>query len=247
MAILERPKLGTDSVRGWMYYDLHFASSYVFGEAILVGNYRSCISRAEAVQAVGLGDWARKMKAQDYHEIYAHAFISIWSAFEAGMENMVATYLQNDAEAARTALAQLSKGRQVKYPLAAWPWTREACLSIATALESAATKVTVNGGIDLFGRLKTMFGWLDVHVEDKSEITAALAEANRVRNIILHRYGEVAESDVTAIPSLRPWAREVMPMNADRFRRYQTAISDMIIIVMKAVSKSRHHPAKNYD
>lgn len=247
MTILDRPKLGTDPVRGWMYYDLHFASSYVFGEALLVGNYRSCIARAEVVQAVGLGDWARKMKAQDYHEIYAHAFISMWSAFETGIENMVATYLQNDAEAARTALVQLSKGRQAKHPLTTWPWTREACLSIATALENVATNATTDSGIDLFGRLKTMFGWLDVHVEDNPEITAALAEANRVRNIILHRYGEVAESDVTAIPSLRPWAGEVVPINAGRFRRYQMAISETIIAVMKAVSESRHHPHENHD
>ena len=242
MTILDRPKLGTDPVRGWMYYDLHFASAYVFGEAILVGNYRSCIARAEVVQAVGLGDWARKMRTQDYHELYAHAFVSMWSAFETGMENMVATYLQNDAEAARTARAQLPKGGQARYPLGAWPWTREACLRIAKSLESIAVKATANGGIDLFGRLKTMLGWLDVHVDDMPDITTALAEANRVRNILLHRYGEVAESDVTAIPSLRPWASQVFRMNHDRFGKYQKAVSEMIIAAMKAVSKSRHHP-----
>ena len=242
MTILDRSKLGTDPVRDWMYYDLHFASSYVFGEALLVGNYRSCIARAEVVQTVGLGDWARKMKAQDYHELYTHAFVSMWSAFETGMENMVATYLQSDVEAARTALAQMGKKSQAKYPLATWPWKREACLSIAQALEVIAKDKTVNGGIDLFGRLKTMLGWLDVHVEDKPDTAAALAEANRVRNIILHRYGEVAESDATAIPSLRPWAGQVVPMNPDRFWQYQKAISEMIIAMMNAVSKSRHHP-----
>src|SRR5687768_15066472 len=109
MTILDRRKLGTDPTSGWMYYDLHFASSYVFGEALLVGNYRSCIARAEYVQAVGLGVWARKMKAQDYHELYTHAFVSMWSAFETGIENMVATYLRNDVKAAQTAHARLSK------------------------------------------------------------------------------------------------------------------------------------------
>lgn len=242
MTILDRRKLGTDPVRGWMYYDLHFAGSYVFGEGLLVGNYRSCIARAEDVQTVSLGDWARKMRAQDYHELYTHAFVSMWSAFETGMVNMVATYLHNDIEAARTALAKLSKGRQEKYPLAAWPWAREACLSIATAIESIAKSATTNGNVDLFGRLKTMLSWLDVHVEYKPEVSAALAEANRVRNIILHRYGEVAESDVAAIPSLRPWTGQVMPMNRDKFGHYQKAMSETIIAAMTAVSESRHHP-----
>lgn len=240
MTILERTKLGTDPVRGWMYYDLHFACSYVFAERLLVGNYRSCIARAEDVQAAGLGDWARKMKAQDYHEIYTHAFVSMWSVFETGVENMVATYLKNDVEVAKTAHAQLPRRPRAEYPLATWPWTGEARLIIANALERKAAAVKVNGS-GLFGRLKTRLGWLEVHVEDKPDITAALAEANQVRNIILHRYGEVAESDVAAIPSLRPWIGNVIPMNADRFRMYQTAISEMLIAVMKAVSESRHH------
>ena len=242
MTILDRRNLGTDPTSGWMYYDLHFASSYVFGEALLVGNYRSCIARAEFVQSVGLGDWARKMKAQDYHELYTHAFVSMWSAFETGIENMVATYLRNDVKAAQTAHAWLGKARQAKHSLATWPWTQEACLGISATLEGIAKTTTANGGIDLFGRLKTLLGWLDVHVEDNPDIAAALAEANRVRNIILHRYGEVAESDVAAIPSLSPWVQQVMPMNSDKFRQYQRAISETILAVMGAVSTSRHHP-----
>jgi len=241
MTILDRRKLGTDPTSGWMYYDLHFASSYVHGEALLVGNYRSCIERAEGVQAVGLGVWARKMKAQGYHELYTHAFISMWSAFETGMENMVATYLRNDVKVAQTALTQLSNKQQAKHPLASWPWTREVCLGISAILESKAKAATVDGGIDLFGRLKTMLGWLDVHVKDNPDIATDLAEANRVRNIILHRYGEVAESDVAAIKSLSPWTQQVMPMNADKFWQYQRAISETIIAIMSAVGTSRHN------
>lgn len=241
MTILDRGKLGTDAINGWMYYDLHFASSYVLGESLLVGNYRSCIARAENVQAVGLGEWARKMKAQDYHELYTHAFVSMWSAFETGTENMVATYLRNDLRAAQTVLAKLSKTRQAKHPLASWPWTQEACLGISATLEGIAKAETANGGIDLFGRLKTMLGWLDVHIEDNPNTSAALAEANRVRNIILHRYGEVAESDVAAIPSLSPWVQQVMPMDRDRFGLYRSAVSETIMAAMKAVSTSRHH------
>lgn len=242
MTILDRPKLGTDPLRGWMYFDLHFASTYVFGEAILLGHYRSCIERAVDVKEVGLGDWARKMKAQDYHEIYSRAFISMWSAFETGIENMVATYLQNDVETARKTFSHLSKGRRAEHPLGTWPWTRDVCLMDARTLESKAIKATANGRVDLFGRLKTLLGWLDVHLEDEPEFTAALAEANRARDIILHRYGEVAESDVASVPSLRPWAGEVIPMNADRFWQYQRAIGEMVIAAMKAVRNSRHHP-----
>lgn len=225
-----------------MYYDLHFAASYVFGESLLVGNYRSCIERAENVQSAGLGEWACKMKAQEYHELYTHAFVSMWSAFETGIENMVATYLRNDLKTAQTAHTRLSKKRQAKYSLALWPWTQEACLDISSTLEIAAKDATANGGTDLFGRLKTMLGWLDLDIVDSRNISADLAEANRVRNILLHRYGEVAESDAAAIPALSPWVNRVMPVNSDKFWQYQKAVSETILAAMAAVRKSRHHP-----
>lgn len=240
MTILKRGTLGTDPKRGWMYYDLHFASTYVFGEGLLVGHYRSCIQRAESVQAGGLGAWALKMKAQDYHEIYTHAFVSMWAAFETAMENMVATYVRNDEKVAETVVGKLGKNRQAKYPLASWPWTTEACLAIASALENAAKTEVGSGGADLLGRLRTMLGWLDVQVEDNPSVARELAEANRVRNIILHRYGEVGDSDAAAIPALSPWVGQVLPMTSERFERYVRAVAATIVSFMGAVSKSRH-------
>lgn len=242
MTILHRRTLGTDPVRGWMYYDLHFASSYVFGEFILVGNYRSCIERAERERTVGLGDWARRMRAEGYHQLYAQAFVSMWAVFETSMQNMIAAYLQNDEDVAQAALHNAPRKTRAQYPIDAWPWTKQACLALAKTVESRAKKATPGGWRDPAAQIMTALSWMDVHVKLSTEVSMVLAEANQVRNIFLHRYGEVTEAELAEMPSLYPLVGRVVRMTSERFGRYNSAISELLIAATNAVSESRHHP-----
>lgn len=225
-----------------MYYDLHFASSYVLGEFILVGNYRSCIERAEGVGSVGLGDWARQMRAEGYHKLYAQAFVSMWAVFETSMQNMIATYLQKDEQVAVTALNSVPNNVRKRYPLDTWPWSSEDRLALAKSLESAAKNATQGGWRDPAGRIMATLAWLDVHVKLSPDVCTVLAEANQVRNIFLHRYGEVTEAELAEMPSLHPLAGRVVRMTNERFVRYKSAISELLIAAIGAVSESRHHP-----
>ena len=236
MTSLVSPNLGTDRDRGWMYYSIHLAASYVLKEFFLASNYRDCLRAAET-PVNEIGRWAIEMRDQHYHELHTHAFVGMWSAFEVGIEDTVASIVRHDRQAAAVVVGRFKKDR---YPIDAWPWTASICTEIAQKLEQKSKEATPNGGVDLFARVRTIFSWLDVVVDDDPIISDGLAEANRMRNIILHRYGQVSAEDAAAIPSLLPWIGKVMPIDHERFAAYNKAISACLVALMIAVSKSRH-------
>jgi len=123
MYSLKKPKLGTDPKKGWPVYALQMTSSYIIKDFFLISNYRRCISYSSnyydtqsnlinfiekskgkevpakkmmLANAKELTDWTEEMKNQDYHELYVHSFIGIWSSFEAGLENLFSDYIEND-------------------------------------------------------------------------------------------------------------------------------------------------------
>lgn len=263
MTSLSRPKLGTDPVKGWAFYQVHLASTYVLKEFFLTSNYKASISAAinesknlervlaemekvgipvpnrEAILAHsnGVKEWALEMQSEKYHDMYTHALVSMWAAFEAGMENSAAAFIQNDRRAATEATDRMKKDR---FPMASWPWPRESCLSIVQILDAKAKDATPNGGVDIFNRLKTLLSWLGVDLETEDWIAPDLAEASRLRNVILHRYGEINDKDAVEVPSLAPWVGQVMPITDEKFTAYYNAISRTLVLTVSAIAKSRH-------
>jgi len=236
MTSLVKPKLGTDPNRGWQYYAIHLANSYVVKEFFLTANYQSCIVASEKLETE-VGRWALEMRSQDYHELYTHAFIGMWAAFEAGVEDTVASVIERDNQAARAAVSRFKKDR---YPIDMWPWSRTLCAEISQKLDQKARDATPNGGTDLFSRIRTTCSWVDVPVDEDSNLSIALAEASMVRNIIVHRYGQIDEGDAIAIPSLSPWVGNVMPIGQEKFIDYYRAITGTLMALMRGMAKSRH-------
>ncbi|WDE02077.1 hypothetical protein [Thalassomonas actiniarum] len=261
MTSLRKPQLGTDPNKGWKFYSLHLASTYIVNEFFLVSNYKECINHSlnfgahkkrdlEILEKINgpykykkqiiagaeeLSAWAKKMDEEEYHELYIHSFIGMWSSFEAGIVNILTDFIKNDNEVANELSKKFKAGR---FDIEKWPWEHEVCLSLAQRVESKAKSATENGGIDFFARLQTTFSWINININITEENKLYLSEANRVRNILLHRYGEVSEKDARDFPVLKPWVGTVMPLTKDRFTNYYNGITQTLIAVMKGIVNS---------
>jgi hypothetical protein len=82
-----------------------------------------------------------------------------------------------------------------------------------------------------------MFSWLGIEIKIKDNEKSYLAKANRVRNILLHRYGEVSEKDASDFSSLSNWVGSVMPLNKAKFNNYYDGIVATLISIMFGIQK----------
>lgn len=258
MTSLVKPKLGTPQKEGWKFYSLQLASSYIVNEFFLVSNYKKCIKNSFSYDvqikhgldiieknhghhkcreqviagARELSDWAKKMEKEEYHELYVHSFIGMWSSFEAGIVNIITDFIKNDPAVAECLANKFKAGR---FEIKEWPWSHEVALSLAQRVESKAKNSIENGGVDFFARLQKIFSWLDIKIDISEENKFYLSEANRIRNILLHRYGEVSDADAIDFPSLKPWVGAVMPLTQDKFTNYYNGISSTLVSIMKGI------------
>lgn len=221
-----------------MFYSLHLASSYVLEEYFLASHYKTCLGGTERMPTE-TGRWAKEMREDSYHRLYTHAFIGMWAAFEAGVEDAAASFIEHSREAAQRTASRFKAGR---YVMDDWPWSHTICVEIAKNLDPKAKDATVNGGVDIYARLQTMFGWLDVSLDDNPQLSADLAEASRVRNAILHRYGQIDAADGVAVPTLALWVGKVMPMDEEKFNQYYRSIANCLVALFQAISRSPHKP-----
>lgn len=255
MYSLQKPKLGTDPKKGWPFYAMHMTGSYIIKDFFLISNYRRCINYSSnyydsqsnlikfmekdkgkevpakemiLANAKELSNWTKEMKEEGYHELYLHSFIGIWSSFEAGLENCFSDFIENNRSTAEVVLSQF---KSKKYEIAEWPWTKGVCSEIASKLDLRAKQLTKNAGIDYFERLKTIFKWLNIEIDMDDSHINYLAEANRMRNIILHRNGEIDSKDALDFPSLSEWEGRVMPFSETIFKNYYNAIIKTLVAI----------------
>lgn len=263
MSVLERPEIGTHAER-WQFYPVHLASSYILREYFLASYYCGAIRAAEfegervkamlaatdqlrlkvlniesvAAHAEDLSRWAVQMRQQEYHEPQLHAFIGMFAAFEAGIDDMAASIIRNDRIAAQDASVRFKNG-SVRYPIVEWPWSQEICIEVAGKLEKLA--IPKEDRDNIFRRIRVLFGWLglDVKPSDPS-IVEDLAEANYIRNVTLHRSGLIEAGSALRFPRLAYWVEQVPPMNRERFDRYYHALTGTLLSIDNAMRVSRH-------
>ncbi len=261
MTTLTKPNLGTPKDKGWPFYSLHLATSYLLKEYFLVSNYRRSIELAfnhgknteillnkvkdlkiynnlQIEMMLGsaneLSNWAITMKEENYHELYVHSFIGMWSSFESGIENILADFINNDLVVAEKAISLFKAGR---FNIEEWPWDKSICLEIAQKLEPKAKNNTEDGGINYFKRIKTLFSWFGISIEIEEQYQSSLSEANRMRNIILHRYGEISEKDAIDFPCFSHWIGQVKPLDKDTFNSYYKSMSMTFISLLNGIQK----------
>jgi hypothetical protein len=80
-----------------------------------------------------------------------------------------------------------------------------------------------------------MFSWVGIHINLDNKNITTLAEANRMRNILLHRYGEISEKDALDFPTLSEWKGSVMPFNKEVFNRYFNSIKSTFMALLGGI------------
>lgn len=119
-------------------YALHETGAWLVGDRFLPSYLRDCLrvveGRAEVYKLLLMAElvkhnvngetvkihvsqaddtirWAKETREQDYHELHTLAFLSEWSAQEAGLENVVAAILATVESSALAAVAKFKKDR----------------------------------------------------------------------------------------------------------------------------------------
>ncbi|MCE5210106.1 MAG: hypothetical protein LLG40_00925 [Deltaproteobacteria bacterium] len=256
MTGLEKIKLGTDPERGWRYYSIHLTGTQVLKEFFLVSKYQQCIKFAfkhhertekniKLLERTGrsfpykkevlananeLSAWAQKMDCESYHDLYINAFIGMWASFESGVENIIRDYVFNDKNVALVLSGLFKPGR---YKIEEWPWPIETCMELAQKIDAKAKIETKDGGLRYANRLQKMFSWIGINLNLTDSSKDALDEANRVRNILLHRYGQVSEKDAHEFPILQNWVGGVMPIDKKKFLSYYNGIIEVLTMAVK--------------
>jgi hypothetical protein len=176
--------------------------------------------------------WASEMQAEDYHRINVLALLSLWSAFESGTENIIASALGTVYVAATSAIGKFPAGR---YEEGDWPWTDETCLEIAQKLDQKAKSETPDGGWDVAARLTKLFGWIGADVAISPATSKKLNEISMVRNVLLHSYGRLRTRDIQRAPHLVVNENKAVHITRDRLTEYSQAVNDTHIAVMNGV------------
>lgn len=264
MPELKKRDLSTSKEQAPVTWVIHQIGSFLVGELFNDGYYRDCLHMVEAMatqhrrvltamnalRKSNSGDlenkikyledvsrWAGKVRSEDYHTVNTHVFITLWAAQEAGIENVISEILRTSNQAAIIASEKFQNG---KYPLNDWPWSESTCLEIAQKLDTKAKKAMDEGGVDIAGRITTLFSWFGLNIQIDNQSARKYNEASRVRNVILHRYGQLTSRDAEEFPDLAQWVGEVLPITVERIHSYYGAVTAMHLAIAKAVFSSEY-------
>jgi len=264
MPELKIRSLGTPREKAPVTWVVHKTGSLLIGEFFNGGYYRECLRMAKAMasqhrpiltamQAVrksntidlegvianleDVSRWAGEVQSEGYHTVNTHVFITLWAAQEAGLENVISEIIRTSDCAAKIASEKFQNG---KYSLTDWPWSESTCQEISQKLEKKAIKATVDGTVNIAGRTITLFSWFGLNIEVDDEKARKYNEASMVRNVILHRYGQLAPHDVKDFPELVEWVGKVLPITTERIKSYYDAVIAMHLSMAKAVVSSQY-------
>ncbi|MBU0652284.1 MAG: hypothetical protein KKG96_05330 [Proteobacteria bacterium] len=264
MPELKKRVIGTSREQAPVTWVIHQIGSFLIGEFFNGGYYRDCLQMAKsmasqhrpALTAINtarksnsvdieriiahledVSRWAGEVHSEGYHTVNTHVFISLWAAQEAGMENVISEILRTSNNAAKIASGKFQNG---KYPLADWPWSESMCLDVAQKLDTKAKNATDDGGVNIARRTITLFSWFGLNIQIDDKTARKYNEASRVRNVILHRYGQLTRHDAEYFSELAQWVGEVLPITTERINGYYEAVIAMHLAVAKAVWSSEY-------
>jgi hypothetical protein len=107
-------------------------------------------------------------------------------------------------------------------------------------LDTKAKNATNDGGVDIARRTTTLFSWFGLNIQIDDQSARKYNEASRVRNVILHRYGQLTSRDAEEFPDLAKWVGEVLPITVERIHSYYEAVIAMHLAIAKAVWSSEY-------
>jgi len=261
MVQLNRPKVGTPA-EAKILHTLHETGSLLIGDFFLPSYIIKCIQAAEglaptqkiliATEAIKRGsddefikrmmagiddtkNWAVSVREEGYHQINILCFLSEWAAQESGLENTIAAIIQTIEPAAISAASKFANGR---YTMSNWPWSDSQCLEIAQKLDSKAKEKTPDGGWDIANRLIVLFEWLGVILKIPLDAASKYNEASMIRNVMLHRYGKLGDSEIRRAPHLSEWLEKTLPITQQTVTEYHNAIISIHLAIFTAIREN---------
>ena len=264
MPELKKRELGTSREQAPVTWVVHQIGSFLVGELFNGGYYRDCIQLAKSMashrrsalstihptrktnsadierkiaQLDDVSRWVNEVQSEDYHTVNTHIFITLWAAQEDGVENVISEILRTSKGAAQIASGKFKNG---KYPLTDWPWSELMCLEVAQKLDTKAKNATDDGGLNIARRTITLFSWFDLHIQIDDKTVRKYNEASRVRNVILHRYGQLISRDAEDFPELSQWVDKILPITVERLKSYYESVIAMHLAIAKAIWDSEY-------
>lgn len=174
----------------------------------------------------------------DFSTVYRHSLIGLWCVVETAIEDSVLLILEKSPMAEELLSKAGYKAKQTSLK----ELSREQLHSVYSGLEKQSRN---RGGVaeawlDLLAALDVKFSLSD-------EVISTLAEANEVRNCILHRGGEIDARAASKAPGLVSMIGSRVEVGEKRYLRYYNAIGQFATAMIGGVTSSCHCTWKSAD
>lgn len=178
--------------------------------------------------------WESKAKEHidtDFSTVHRHSLVGLWCVVETAVEDSVILILE------RSPLAEelLRNAGYKPKPSPIQGLEKEKLNRVYAGLEKQARDRgnIAEAWLDLLDAL-------DVKFDLSQEEIAAIAEANEVRNCILHRGGEIDERAASKAPGLRPHIGQKIEVGEKQYLSYYSALGAFAANMIGGVTKSCH-------
>lgn len=174
---------------------------------------------------------AKEYRDADFSTVHRHSLIGLWSFVETAVEDSIILILERSPQAEEL----LRNAGYKPKPSLNQRMKKEKLNRVYASLEKQARDRgnIAEAWIDLLGSLDVKF------LLSKDKI-AAIAEANEVRNCILHRGGVIDERAASKAPGLAPHIGQKIKVGKKQYLSYYDAFGAFATNMLDGVTKSCH-------
>lgn len=176
-------------------------------------------------------DKAKEHIGNGFSTVHCHSLVGLWCAVETAIEDSIILILERSPQAEE--LLRNAGYRVKTSPLASL--NEEQLRRVYSSLERQARDRgnIAEAWIDLLSAL-------DVKFSLSAQNISAIAEANEVRNCILHRGGKIDDRAASKSPGLRPIVGQRIDVDEKRYFGYYDALGAFATAMIKGVTASCH-------
>lgn len=178
--------------------------------------------------------WESKAKEHidtDFSTVHRHSLIGLWCVVETAVEDSVILILEKSPQAEELLS---NAGYKVK-PSPIHCLEKDKLHRVYSGLEKQAR----NRG-NIAESWLDLLRALDVKVPLSNDHIAVIAEANEVRNCILHRGGEIDQRAALNAPRLKPLIGQKVEIGEKQYLNYYSALGTFATNMIGGITKSCH-------
>lgn len=181
--------------------------------------------------APGLGKEAEEISQNDFELVNRHAFISIWGAFEAALEDTIFFLLAHSDDP----IADLAVFG-VTYKKQNFDATEKNISSQVRRIEQAARKRHKSNVGEAYAWI---FAEFNLPINHSRINESSLEEANAIRNCILHNSGIVDER-AAQVSSLATLEGQKINVTKSKYLQYYQAVSQFLTGLLETICSSAY-------